>query len=197
MFMNHIKNMGWLQFLVFAESVTDYNIAKDFGQVKLETIKTEYQALDLCTSPNDNIKKLKYRGLYTWLFNWSDELAQDFLAKESDNHHRSGPLAWKVITTNILCGIKQGIPRAQNMIHTLSLEKFDNNIKSLVISLKVNCKLLTSCAESEFLILANLLQVLKKYPGSEFNSYIGRFQDKYDDGTKIDLDDFLCNVVVK
>ena len=83
------------------------------------------------------------------------------------------------------------------MIHTLSLESFDNNIKSLVKSLKRNSKLLASCRESESSIIANLLQVLKKSPSSEFNSYIGRFQDKYDDGTKIDLDDFMRNIFVK
>ena len=38
MFMNHIKNMGWITYLVFTKSDTDYNIAKDFGQVRIETI---------------------------------------------------------------------------------------------------------------------------------------------------------------
>ena len=83
------------------------------------------------------------------------------------------------------------------MIHTLSLEKFDNNIKSLVKSLKENRKLLASCGESESLILINLLRVLKKSPSSEFISYIGRFQNKYDDGTDIDLDDFMRDIVMK
>ena len=182
MFMNHIENMGWITSLVFTESGTDYNIAKYFGQVKIETIETDYQVPEIATQPTDNIKKLKFRGLYTWLFNSSDKLAQDFLAKESENHHWPGPLAWKLLTTNILRGIKQGIRRAQNMIHTLSLEKFDNNIKSLVKYLKVNRKILASYGESESSILANLLRVLKKLPSFEFNSYIGRFQEKYDDG---------------
>ena len=39
MFKNHIENMGWLTSILFAESGIDYNIAKDFVQVKLETIK--------------------------------------------------------------------------------------------------------------------------------------------------------------
>ena len=64
------------------------------------------------------------------------------------------------------------------MIHMLSLEKFENNIKSLVQALKGNRKLLVSCGESESSIIANLLRVLKKPPSSEFNSYIRRFQDK-------------------
>ena len=197
MFMNHIENMGWLASLVFTESVTGYNIAKDFGEIKLETIETECQDLELSTSPNDNIKKIKYHGLYIWIFNSSDKLAQDFLAEEIDNYHRSGPLAWELITTKILCGLTQVIWRAKNMIHTLSLENFDNNIKSLVKSLKVNFKLLASWGESKSSILANLLRVLKKYPSYEFNSYIGRFQDKYDDGTNIDLDNFMHDIVVK
>ena len=87
MFMNHIENMGWITSLVFTESGTDYNIAKDFGQVKVETIETDYKALEVATQSTDNIKKLKLRGLYTWLFNSSNESAQDFLAEESDNHH--------------------------------------------------------------------------------------------------------------
>ena len=83
------------------------------------------------------------------------------------------------------------------MIHMLPLEKFDNNIKSLVEALKRNWKLLASCGESEYSILANLLRVLKKYPSSEFNSYIGHFQNKYDYGTNIDLEDFMRNIVMK
>ena len=121
MFMNHIKNMGWLTYLVFAESGTNYNIAKYFGQVKLEMIKTEYQALELLVSPNDNITKLKYCGLYPWLFNSSHESAQYFLSEEINNHPRSGPLS--------LRGVKQVISRSKKMVHTISLRKFDNNIK--------------------------------------------------------------------
>ena len=120
-FMNHIKDMSWLTSLVLTESGTDYNTAKYFGQVKLETIEAGYQALELSTSHNNNIKNLKYRGLYTWIFNSSDESTQDFLAEESNNHHQSGPLAWKLITTNILGGVKQGICLAQKIIHTICL----------------------------------------------------------------------------
>ena len=83
------------------------------------------------------------------------------------------------------------------MIHTLSLEHFDNNIKSLVKYLKYYCKLLTSCRESESPILENLLIVLKKFTSSEFNSYIGNFQGKYDDGTNIDLDNFMRDTIMK
>ena len=83
------------------------------------------------------------------------------------------------------------------MIYTLSLEKLDNNIKSLLKALKVNRKILASCGKSESWILANLLIVLKKLPSSKFNSYIERFQGKYDDGTNIDLDNFMCNIIVK
>ena len=56
MFMNHIKNMVWITFLVFTESVTNYSIAKDFQQVRIETIYTDYQALEIATQPTDNIK---------------------------------------------------------------------------------------------------------------------------------------------
>ena len=166
MFMNHIENMGWITSLIFTESGTYYNIVKVFGQVRIETIETDYQALKIATQSTDNIKKLKFRGLYTRLFNSSDESVQYFLAKESENHHWSGPLAWKLLTTNILRGAKQGICCSQNMIHTLSLEKFDNNIKSLVKALKLNCKLLSSCGESNSSILSNILRFLKKPPSS-------------------------------
>ena len=83
------------------------------------------------------------------------------------------------------------------MIHTLSLENFYSNIKSLVKALKGGRKLLASCGESESSILAHLLRVLKKSPSSEFNSHIGRFQDKYDDSTNIDLDEFMRDIVMK
>ena len=83
------------------------------------------------------------------------------------------------------------------MIHTLSLENFNNNIKSLVKYLKGNLKLLASCGESESLILTNLLRVLKKPSTYEFNSYISRFQVKDDDGTNIDIDDFMRDIVMK
>ena len=141
--------MGWITSLVFTKSDTDYNIAKDFGQAKIETIETDHQTLKIATQPTDNIKKIKFCGLYNWFFNSRDELAQDFLAKESDNHHQSGSLVWKLPSNNILRGVKHGICRAQNMIHTLSLEKFDSNNKLLVNALKENRKLLASCGESE------------------------------------------------
>ena len=79
----------------------------------------------------------------------------------------------------------------------VSLENFDNNIKSSVKALKGNRKLLASCGESESSILANLLRVLKKSPSSEFNSYIGRFQENYDESTNIDLEDLMCNIIMK
>ena len=65
MFMNQIENMGWITYLVFTESGTYYNIAKDFGQVKIETIEIDYQALEIANQPTGIIKKLKFRGLYT------------------------------------------------------------------------------------------------------------------------------------
>ena len=83
------------------------------------------------------------------------------------------------------------------MIHTIYLEKVDRNIKSLVKCLKVNRKLLESCGESESSILANLLRVLKKSPNSEFSRYIGRFQEKCDNGTNIDLDNFMRDIIMK
>ena len=83
------------------------------------------------------------------------------------------------------------------MIHTLYLEKFDKKIKSLVKALKGNHKLLASCGESESSILANLLIVPKKLPNSEFNSYIRHFQDKYDDGTNINIEDCMHNIFIK
>ena len=77
------------------------------------------------------------------------------------------------------------------MIQKLSLEKFDNNIMSLVESLKENCKLLSSCGECESSIIANILWVIKKYPNN------GRFQDKYNNVTNIHLDNFMRNIWVK
>ena len=98
MFMNHIENMGWITSLVITESSTDYKIAKGFEEVRLETVETYYQALETSTLTNDNIKKLKFGGLYIGLFNSSDKSSQYFPAEEIDNHHRSGPLSWRLLT---------------------------------------------------------------------------------------------------
>ena len=57
MFMNRIRNICWITSLVFTESGTDYNIAKDFGKVRIDTIEKDYQALEIATQPTDNIKK--------------------------------------------------------------------------------------------------------------------------------------------
>ena len=127
--MNHIKNMGWITYLVFTKSGTDNSTVKDFVYVRIETIKTDYQDMEIATQPTDNNKKLKFRGLYTWLFNSGNESAQYFLAKESNNRHQSRPMTWKLHTTKILHSVKKEICCAQNMIHTLSLEKFDNMVK--------------------------------------------------------------------
>ena len=43
--MARIENMVWITSIVFTESGTDYNIAEDFGQVRIETIEIDYQAL--------------------------------------------------------------------------------------------------------------------------------------------------------
>ena len=67
----------------------------------------------------------------------------------------------------------------------------------MVKALEGNRKLLASYREIESSILANLLIVLKKSPSSEFKSYIGRFQEKYDDGTNIDLYNFMRKIVMK
>ena len=56
MFMNHIKNMGWITYLVFTKSGTDCDIAKDCRKVRIETTETDCQDLEVDTQPTDNIK---------------------------------------------------------------------------------------------------------------------------------------------
>ena len=114
------------------ESGRDYSIANDFGNVKLDIIEIEYQALELATSTNDTITKLKYRGFYTRIFNSNDKSAQYFPARESNQHRRSSPLDWKLIISNILGSLKQVISCILNIILTLSLKNIYSNIKSLV-----------------------------------------------------------------
>ena len=75
--------MGSIASLVFTESGTYYSIAKGFGKLIIDTIGTYYQALETSIQSTDNIKELKFRGLYTRLFESSNELPQDFLAKEA------------------------------------------------------------------------------------------------------------------
>ena len=64
MFMNHIKNLGWITYLVFAEAGTDYNIAKDFGQVRIETIDAHYQSMEVATQTTDNTQNKITRPLH-------------------------------------------------------------------------------------------------------------------------------------
>ena len=118
---------------------------RNFWYSPTSTLETEYQALELTISPNNTIMKLKYRDLYTWLFKSRDKLAQYFVSKESNKHHQTGPLVWKLITTNISCGVKQVICSTQNMIYTLSFKKLDISMNSLVNALKGHHKLLASC----------------------------------------------------
>ena len=56
MFMNHIKNMVWITFLVFTELCTGYNIAKGFEKFRIETIWIDYHALKITTQPTDSKK---------------------------------------------------------------------------------------------------------------------------------------------
>ena len=79
----------------------------------------------------------------------------------------------------------------------LYLEKFYNNIKSLVKALKGNRRILASCGESKSSILENLLKVLEKPQMSKFNIYLAHFQEKYDIGTNIYLDYFMRDIVMK
>ena len=72
LFMNYIENMGWITYLFFTKSGTDYNIAKHFVHVRIETIETDYEDMEIATQPTDNIKKLILCGFYTWIFNLID-----------------------------------------------------------------------------------------------------------------------------
>ena len=124
--------MGWLISIVFTYSGIYYNIEKDCVQVKLETIETEYQALELFVGPIDNIKRPKYRGLYTCFFKLKRKIV---LIIPYRRKQQSSFISTSVLEANQhqdLHGVKQVIIHAKNMIHALSLEKFDNNINSLV-----------------------------------------------------------------
>ena len=39
----------------------------DIGRFRIETMKTDYQDIEIATQPTNNIKKIKFRGLYTWI----------------------------------------------------------------------------------------------------------------------------------
>ena len=65
MLMNHIENIGWITSLVFTKLGIYYKIAKDFWKVIIKVIETDYQALKISTQSTDNIKKLKFRDLFT------------------------------------------------------------------------------------------------------------------------------------
>ena len=56
MFMNHIKNIGWIKSLIFNKSGIYHNIVKAFGKFRIETIEKDYQDLKISSQPTDNIK---------------------------------------------------------------------------------------------------------------------------------------------
>ena len=79
----------------------------------------------------------------------------------------------------------------------ISFQIFDQYLNVVVKDLKGDHKILASCGESESSILANVLGALKESPSSELTRYIERFQDKYDNSTKIDLDNWMRKIVMK
>ena len=199
MFQTHIENMGWEDIMQF--NIPGFNQSLDltthFGQVPTTVIESSYQTIQASTTADGRTKQLKSKGMYTWLFSSCEESTQHILGNESTIHHRSGPLAWKVITEHAIKGDNQAVRRAQNSIHTMTLQDYDYDVEKLIKEVKNNIRILSSNGESETSILSNLLRVLKETPCNGFNNFIGRKQDIFDDGETIPLGPFMKTCVTK
>ena len=99
-FLNHIENMGWKDIMRYQINGQNKYLSTQFGEIPTETIET-YQT-DIESRPNNdgaaNTLRLKFKAMYTYLFNSINQQFKRHLTHCVDTHNRMGPLASKVIT---------------------------------------------------------------------------------------------------
>ena len=164
------------------------------GTTRLDILFAMHQCAKYSSNPkagnNAWTSKLKMKAMYTYLFGSSDLEYKRTLTNDTAIHHRSGPSAWKLITEHAIKGDNQAIRRAENMIHTMTLNQFGHDVKLLLQSVINNRKILQSSGISDSSIASNLFRVLRESHNEEFNAFIGRKQDIYDEGTPFDFETF-------
>ena len=157
-FLNHIENMGWEDIMEYQIDGQTKDLSTQFGEVSIDAIETFRTDVQNQPSSNTaaNTLKLKFKAMYTHLFNSIDQQFKRHLTHCVNTHHRMGPLAWKLITDHAVKNDNQTIRRALCSTHTLSLSDFDYNVDKLITHIQENARILTSSGETDRSIAANL-----------------------------------------
>ena len=198
-FLNHIENMGWQDVMTYTVNNVAKDLSTQFGEVPINTIE-QYRTTVAAQPENDaaaNVLRLKFKAMYTHLFNSIDKNFKRHLTLSVDTHHRMGPLAWKFITDHSVKNDNQTIRRALCNTHTITLSDFDFNVDKLITHIQQNLRVLTSSGESDRSIAANLFRILKVAPCAEFCSWVVQKQTIWDEGGPFDLENFMKNAKSK
>ena len=198
-FLNHIENMGWNDVMNYQVNNENKDLSTQFGEIPIQTIET-YRVATENRPQNDaaaNTLRLKFKAMYTYLFNSIDQRFKRHLTHCVETHHRMGPLAWKMITDHSVKNDNQTIRRALCSTHTLNLADFDYNVDKLITHVQENAKILTSSGETDRSIAANLFRILKAAPCTEFQSWVVQKQTSWDEGNNFDLNNFMKNAKSK
>ena len=99
-FLNHIENMEWADVMTYNVQGIEKDLATQFGEVPINVIETSRQTTMALPNTNTggNTLKLKFKAMYTYLFNSINQRYKKHLTLSVDTHHRMGPLVWKFIT---------------------------------------------------------------------------------------------------
>ena len=198
-FLNHIENMGWKDIMNYTVDNIPKDLSTQFGEVPITVIEN-YRTNVAERPENDaaaNVLRLKFKAMYTHLFNSIDKNFKRHLTLSVNTHHRMGPLAWKFITDHSVKNDNQTIRRALCSTHTISLSDFDYNVDKLITHIQQNLRVLTSSGESDRSIAANLFRILKVAPCDEFCSWVVQKQTIWDEGGPFDLENFMKNAKSK
>ena len=198
-FLNHIENMGWQDIMTYTINNVATDLSTNFGEVPIADIE-QFRAATVALPANDaaaNSRRLKFKGMYTYLFNSIDKDFKRHLTLSVDTHHRMGPLAWKMITDHSVKNDNQTIRRALCNTHTITLADFDHNVDKLITHVQQNLRILTSSGETDRSIAANLFRILKVAPCAEFCSWVVQKQTAWDEGAAFDLNNFMKNAKAK
>ena len=198
-FLNHIDNMGWQDIMNYNVNNVATDLSTNFGEVPIGDIE-QFRTATAALPPNDaaaNVTRLKFKGMYTYLFNSIDKDSKRHLTLNVDTHHRMGPLAWKLITDHSVKNDNQTIRRALCTTHTITLADFNYNVDKLITHVQQNLRILTSSGETDRSIAANLFRILKVAPCAEFCSWVVQKQTAWDKGVAFNLENFMKNAKSK
>ena len=143
-FHNHIENMGWKDIMNYTVDNIPKDLSTQFGEVPITVI--ENYRTNVAERPENaaaaNVLRLKFKAMYTHLFNSIDKNFKRHLTLSVNTHHCMGPLAWKFITDHLVKNDNQTIRCALCSTHTISLSDFDYNVDKLITHIQQNLRVL-------------------------------------------------------